>query len=175
MSNRNQRDKQSARNYARIVERILAIIGALTLLAIAAFVIGVLYTYYVENNMNPSANRYASESGLAILSAHSEQEMQSLLLQRLSPKAQTTTTKAGIDQIVETVNKLGKLEEYKGVMAFHIQTGLLSLSKGVGEELTYDARATFENGTGLVRMTLVPHGDGWQINGFYVTATTNPH
>jgi hypothetical protein len=147
----------------------------LTLLAIAAVGIAALYTNYVGNNMDPSAERYATESGLAILSVHSEQDMQSVLLQRLSPEAQKTTSKAGIAEMVESLNKLGKLENYKGVESVHIQSGLLSLSEGVGAKLTYTASAAFENGTGLVKMTLVRHGDGWQINGFYITATTNPH
>ncbi len=175
MSNHNRRNKQGTRNYARLLERFLAIVGALTILAIAALGITVLYTYYIEDTVNPSAERYARESGLAILSVHSEQDLQVVVLQRLSPEAQKTTSKAGIAQIVESLNKLGKLQEYKGVESVRIQSGLLNLSEGLGTKLTYTANAIFENGTGLVKMTLVRPGDDWQINGFYVTATTNPH
>ena len=174
MSNRNRRDKQVGRNYARLLERFLAVVGALTLIALTALGIAALYTYYAESNVDQSSERYANESGLAILSVHSEQDLQLVLLQRLSPEAQTTTTKAGIDEMVESLNKLGKLEDYKGVESVHIQTGLLSLSEGVGAKLTYTASAAFEKGIGLVKMTLIRHGDGWQINGFYITATTNP-
>ncbi|MCE0498046.1 MAG: hypothetical protein LV481_08895 [Methylacidiphilales bacterium] len=174
MSNRNSRHKQSTSNYARFLERFLAVVGALTLLVIAILGITFLYTNIIVNS-DPTAERYARESGLAILSVHSEQDMQTVLLQRLSPEAQKTSTPAGIAQMVEALNKLGKFEDYKGVESSHVQTGLLPFSERLGSNITYTASAAFEHGTGLVKMALIHNGDDWQINGFSITTTPNPN
>lgn len=176
MSNRNQRKdkRENTKRYLRLLERVLAIFGGVTLIVIAGVGLAALYTFYAENNLNPAAKLYATETGAAILNAHSADELQSVLLERFSPEAQKTTTKAAIAQIAKNLNALGKLEKFYGVQTVHIQTGLLGVSEGIGSRLTYTATAQYENGTGLVKMTLVSHKDTWLLNGFYVTANINP-
>jgi hypothetical protein len=156
VSDHDRRDKQLARNKGKFLVGFLAIAGALALLAL------------VGNKMYPSGEQYARDSGLAILNVHSEKELQSVLLQRLSPEAQKGITKAWIADTVELLNALGKAKDDKGVELVQIQSGPLNHSEGVGSKNAYTASAVFENGTGIVHMTLVRHGDGWQINDFDV-------
>jgi hypothetical protein len=157
-----------------MLECFLMVIGALTLLAFATFGIAMFYTSYASHNLDPSAEQYATDSGLAIMSVHSDQELESVLLQRLSPEARADSTKDEAAEGAELLKKLGKLEDYKGVVKVDIQSGLLGLSGALGGKYTYTVFASFENGTCTLKISLILHDDGWLISYFHLNANFNP-
>lgn len=114
--------------------------------------------------LNEESQAYADETIEAVCAEWD----QAALEERLSPEFWEVTSRADLKKLFEIVGKLGPLE------TFEASQGEANIRRflGQGEQVTavYVADAEFEQGPATITLTLVKHGDDWQVAGFNVNS-----
>jgi hypothetical protein len=114
------------------------------------------------NQLDRESKAYVDAAIPAIVSTWDVGEIE----KRASPEFNNEVDYDDLEQDFEVLQQLGDLVEYKG------STGDANISvfHKFSYEITadYTARADFEAGTTTMRMSLIKHGDQWQILDFTI-------
>lgn len=111
--------------------------------------------------LNNESKAYADAAIPAIVSTWSEKE----LLDRESPEFRQSATQAQLDQMFQRISALGHLQKCEPAVG---QSIMSPPTRTIGAE--YTAKATFEKGEAVVALSLIKHGDQWQILRFVVNS-----
>jgi hypothetical protein len=114
--------------------------------------------------LDKESKDYIDSAFSAIFSSWSARE----LLDRASPELRQTTPGANVDQTFSASRSLGKLSTYATEGQVIMAT---NLNKGTIISANYFVRAKFERGSAEIYITLIKHGQQWQILGFYIKPT----
>jgi hypothetical protein len=170
MSRRNQR-KAKAKTSGFPFQRILAVVGTIVLMALLVLGLEMLYAFHLAHELLPSATFYAEGSGRAIMTAGSEEQLENVLMDRLSSKAKAATTKGQLAQMYQVLTSLGNFEYYNGVYGKQEYAGYVDLLKGPTVRYTFTANAAFEKGIGIITMVVTRRDNDWQISTCNITTT----
>jgi hypothetical protein len=134
-------------------------------LAILALVIllaaGMAALAIIGRTLDKESKAYVDAAVPAIVSAWDIHELE----KRASAEFDEETDYDQLGQMFEMLQRLGKLDEYKG------SSGEASITISFsGYEITadYSALADFETGSAEIQMSLIKHGRWWQILGFRI-------
>jgi hypothetical protein len=109
--------------------------------------------------LNNESKAYADTTIPAIVSTWSEKE----LLDRQSPEFKQTVTPQQVEQIFKRNAALGHLQKCDPAEGQSIMNAMTHTIKA-----EYYAKAAFEKGEAVIDLSLIKHGDQWQILGLSV-------
>jgi hypothetical protein len=146
------------------VKKVIMILGYIFLAIIVVVIAVVGSIAVIGTRLDKESKSYVDAAIPAIVSTWDVSEIE----KRASPEFNNEVNYDDLEQDFEALQQLGDLVEYKG------STGDANISffHHFSYEITadYTARAQFEEGTTMMRMSLIKHGDQWQILDF----TINP-
>jgi hypothetical protein len=146
------------------VQRFLIVLGAVFLAAIVLGVV-VIGVFAVKGSaLDKESKAYVDNAVPIIVSDWDEKE----LLSRASQEFMQVTDKEDLDKLFGFFRKLGRMREYQGSEG----QSNISFTTEDGRRITaaYTAKASFEAGPAVIKITLIKHGEQWQIAGFRVNS-----
>ncbi|HUK99679.1 MAG TPA: hypothetical protein VLX29_02355 [Nitrospirota bacterium] len=133
------------------------------LLAFAALsATGAITIGTVGNTLDKESKIFVDTAIPAIVSDWDIAEIQ----KRASPEFNEAVDYDEMQQLLEVLHGLGDFQEYNGSVGE--SRIIISLQSGVVITAYYDASADFESGSAVVQISLIKHGNKWQILGFKV-------
>jgi hypothetical protein len=146
------------------VKKFLIGCGGVSLILFVGGVICVAILVYRGLELDKESSAYAETALKAIATDWSERA----LLDRASPEFKQATPIDRLDAYFGQYAKLGRLqsaEPMKGQAGTSYQP-----STGKRIQASYSTKAQFENAEATVSLSLIKHGDQWQILGIHVDA-----
>ena len=115
-----------------------------------------------NNTLDKESKAYADAAIPAIFGAAGEREV----LERESPEFKQTATQQQLDQTFQRISALGRLQKCEPAQG----QSILSLATHTGQQVKaeYTAKVIFDKGEAAIDLSLIKHGDQWQILGFFV-------
>jgi hypothetical protein len=144
------------------MKRLLIALGTIFLMIIIFGAIGIGIIAYKGTALDKESKDYVDSSVPAIVSAWDKQE----LLSRASPEFMQVVTSADLDKLYGMYRRLGKLKEYQGSEG----QSNMSVTSQHGKVISaaYTTKATFDSGPATIKISIIKHGDKWQIIKLYV-------
>lgn len=144
------------------MKKLLMVLGGIFAFLIVIIVISIGFVAVKGSKLDSSSKAYVDESVPLIVSTWSKDE----LLKRASPELRKVATDEEITQLFTKLSTLGALKSYDGSKGdakinYDLKTGMTVSAN-------YIAEATFENGKGHIKVTLLQRAGNWQILNFYV-------
>jgi dimeric dUTPase (all-alpha-NTP-PPase superfamily) len=121
-----------------------------------------------DPSLDKESKAYADVAIAAIITDWNEKQ----LLDRASPEFKQTVTRQQFDQLFHRFHNLGHLKKCDPAQGHAGALTTTQAGKQIGAE--YYADATFDKGAAVIDMTLIKHGDQWQIVGFFVKPPATP-
>ena len=142
------------------MKKLLIVLGVVFLAIIVLAVIGIGIVAVKGAALDKQSKAYVDSAVPAIVSGWDEQE----LLSRASPEFMQATDKDDLDKLYAMFRKLGSMREYQGSegqsnMSYTSENGRRTIA-------VYTAKARFDAGSAVIRITLIKHGGQWQIMAF---------
>jgi hypothetical protein len=146
------------------MKKALMILGGIFILVIVLLVGGLAILHVQGRALDRESKAYVDAAIPAIVAKWDINEIE----RRISPEFKATLKDGDLEKVVRFFSKLGKLKEYKGAKG----ESNIKVLLGKGERITaaYVAYADFERGPAKIKMTLIKHGDGWQIYGLHINS-----
>lgn len=139
--------------------RLLGKIFVFILLLIAA---GAGYAFWQGPILDTESKTYVDMAVPAIVSTWNKQE----LARRASPELiQSVKTDDVSGLLLQFSRRLGALSQYDGSQG---DSHLGFTLKGLIITANYTAKARFQRGSAVIRISLIKHGEQWQVLGFHV-------
>ncbi len=139
----------------RITRNLLLAVGLL--MGTAAIVIAV-----AGKRLDKESKAFVDEAVPTIAQGWDLEELK----KRASPEFDETVDYEDLAQIFDALQDLGRLTGYGGSTGEATIT--ISVQNGIIISAIYDATAEFEEGLARIQISLIKHGDKWQILGFRV-------
>ena len=150
------------------MKKFLIILGTvfLAIILLVAVVVGMAAVR--GSALDKQSKAYVDRNLPLIFSAWDEQE----LLSRASPEFTQSTKKEDLDRDFSGLSrKFGKMQSYEGSEGqSYVDYRVLSSHNGKVITAIYSARVTFAGGPAAIRLTLIKHGELWQIEGFNINS-----
>ena len=148
------------------MKKLLIILGAvfLVIILLVAVVVGVAAVR--GSALDKESKAYVDRNLPLIISAWDEQE----LLSRASPEFTQNTKREDLDRGFSGLSrKFGKMQSYEGAKGqSYVSYRVLSSHSGRVITAEYVARVTFAGGSASIDITLIKHGEQWQIERFEI-------
>jgi hypothetical protein len=145
------------------MKKFLIVLGSIFLVIIILFAVGIAFVAVRGTRLDKESQAYADAAIPPIVGNWSEKA----LLDRASPEFKQVVTIDQLDRLFRWLSQLGRLQNCpaKG-------QSLMSSTTQTGNRISadYDAEATFDKGKANIHLTLIKHGDAWQIAGFKVNS-----
>jgi len=146
------------------MKKFLMILGGIFLVLVIVVIAGVAILVTKGNELDNESKQYADAAIPAIISNWEIKELE----QRASPEFTAVTKDADLEKLFIMYQRLGKLKEYKGCK------GEANISvtpeHGIVISAVYVGNAEFDASLAEIKLSLIKHGDQWQILGFHVNA-----
>jgi hypothetical protein len=115
-----------------------------------------------NDTLDKESKAYADAAIRAIVANWNQKQLRD----RASPEFNSSVTPKQLDDLFHKFHGFGHLKKCDPAQG---HAGTLATNQGAKEiGAEYFANATFEKGAAVVDMTLIKHGDQWQIVGFFV-------
>ena len=156
------------------MKTFFAVLGVIFLIVIIAAVAGAGYLAMRENpldaisfwllstrgkTLNEESKVYADAAIPAIVGSWSERE----LIDRESPEFKQAVSQQQLDELFQRISTLGHLQKCEPAQGQSMMSAMTHAIKA-----HYIAKATFEKGEAEIDLSLIKHGDQWQIESFFV-------
>ena len=145
------------------MKKFLLVLGSIFLALLVLGALGVGFLAWRGNALDKESKAYADAAIPAIITTW----LDKALLDRASPEFNQTTNAVQVYQLFRqcesSLGRLQKCEPAQGQAAIFV-------TPQTGERITakYTAKARFDNGEATITLSLIKHGDQWQIAGFHV-------
>jgi hypothetical protein len=140
------------------MKKFFIVLGSIFLALIVLGAIGIAVVAVRGTALDKEGKAYVDAAIPAIVTTWSEKE----LLDRASPEFKQAGTVDQLDRMFRWFSSLGRLQKCEPAQGQAImQTGRMTTGQ-------YTAKATFEKGEATIQLTLIKHGNQWQIGGFHV-------
>ena len=147
------------------MKKFLIVLGSFFLVIIILVAGGIAFVAVRGTRLDKESKAYADAAIPPIVGAWSEKA----LLDRASPEFKKAVTIDELDRLFRWFSVLGRLQQVEPVQG----QSLMSATTEYGRRITahYEAEATFEKGNATIKLSLIKHGDRWQIMGFHVNSS----
>ncbi len=140
------------------------VLGGVFLALVVIAIVGFAFLSKKGNALDRESKKYVDTAVPAIIAQWDLKE----IMDRASPELKNAVSEDEMKKLLDWFQKLGTFKEYKG------STGQATMfvKPGQGEVISaqYVANAEFENGPSEIKISLIKHGDDWQIQGFHVNS-----
>lgn len=146
------------------MKKFLIVLGSIFLAIIIILAIGIAFVAVRGTRLDKESQAYADASIPPITRTWSEKA----LLDHASPEFKKAVTIDELDRLFRWLSRLGRLQQVGSAQGH----ATMSSTTQYGNRITadYRAEATFEKGKATISLTLIKHGDKWQILGFRVNS-----
>jgi hypothetical protein len=146
------------------MKKFLIVLGSIFLVIIILFAVGIAFVAVRGTRLDKESQAYADAAIPPIVGNWSEKA----LLDRASPEFKQVVTIDQLDRLFRWLSQLGRLQNCGPAKG----QSLMSSTTQTGNRISadYDAEATFDKGKANIHLTLIKHGDAWQIAGFKVNS-----
>jgi hypothetical protein len=147
------------------MKKFFAVFGVIFLIIIVLGAIGFAFIAMRGNALDKESKAYADTAILAIVTTWSDKD----LIDRASPEFAHSVSQVYLDeQFHRFFVSLGHLQRCEPAQGHSITSATTQAGMQVRAE--YTANATFDKGAAVIEITLIKHGDQWQILGFFVNS-----
>ena len=146
------------------MKKVLMILGGIFLVVIVLGIGLFAFLAVKGSRLDKESKQYVDTAVPAIVTTWDKQA----LIDRASMEFINSVKGDDLDKIITMFRKLGRFKEYKGCEG---QAGI-SITPQQGKIVTaaYVAKAEFETGPADIQITLIKHGDKWEILGFRINS-----
>jgi len=144
------------------VKRTLMILGGVFLGIFVAAVVGISILVVKGNALDKESKEYANTAIVAAISNWDVHELK----RRASPEFSSATSDEELGRLFSLFSMLGRLRVYQGCRGQ--ATISVTMQEGKVVRARYVGRAEFEKGPAEIQITLIKHGEAWQVLGFRV-------
>jgi len=146
------------------MKKFLIVLGSIFLAIIVTVAVGIAFVAVRGTRLDKESKVYADTAIPPIVGTWSEKA----LLDRASPEFKQVSTIDQLDRLFRWFSSLGRLQHASPAEGH----SLMSATTEYGKRITadYDVKATFEKGEATIHLTLIKHGDNWQIMSFRVNS-----
>ena len=151
------------------MKKILIVFGGLCAALLLGLVILIAVIAYTGRGLDKESKTYADAAIVAIASQWNEQD----LTDRASPQLMASVKNpADLERTFGILRTLGPLKKYDGSKG----DANMSFFWPQGKTITaaYVARAEFDHGTAMIKISLIKLSGGWKILGFNVVPDSFP-
>ncbi len=149
------------------MRKFLYVLGALTLIIIAAAGVGFGTLFYEGRALDAESKAFVDSAVPAITATWDKQQ----LLDRATPELRRSVRPEELDALFNTLSQLGPLVKYEGA------TGEAAMSYifggGGAVSASYIAKARFQNGSATFQIVLMRRNGQWMIHNFHVDSAPN--
>lgn len=144
------------------MKKFLIILGTVFLILIIIAIVGFVLLASKGKRLDKESKQYVDEAIVSIVSGWEKQE----LIKRASPELMAAVNDDGLNKVFDLFQRLGNLKEYKGPEG----QSNISLTTQHGKVITadYTAKADFDAGPAEIKVSLIKHGNNWQILKFNI-------
>ena len=144
------------------MKKVLIFLGAIFIIAIVIVVLGIIFVAIKGSKLDKESKQYVDAAIVSIISGWNKQE----LVERASPELMAVTNDDDLDKLFVLFQRLGKLKEYKGSEG---QSNIsVTTQHGKVISANYVAETEFDAGPAEIKVTLIKHGNNWQVLRFNV-------
>jgi hypothetical protein len=147
------------------MKKLLIILGVIFLIVIILVAAGIAFVAVRGSALDKQSKAYVDRNVPLIFSSWDDQ----VLWSQASPEFVQATTKDKQDRLfVGLSHKFGKMQAYQGCDGQAYMNDSAHSGEVVGA--VYTARLIFDAGPADIKVTLIKHGDKWQIEGFNINS-----
>ena len=144
------------------MKKFLLVLGSLFLGLIVLGAITISFLAVRGSALDKESKAYADSAVPAIVSTWSEKA----LLDRASPEFKKIVTIDQLDRLFRWFSQLGALKHCDPAEGHSLMSATTQTGKTISAD--YTAKATFEKGPAVIKLSLIKHGDQRQIAGLHV-------
>lgn len=144
------------------MKKTLTILGGIFVAVILVGVVMIAIAAVKGTALDKESREYLDEAIPAIVGKWDIKEIQ----KRASPEFNEAVKPEDLEKLMRVFRRLGSLKSYNGAKG----DSTISITSQHGKVIsaTYIARADFSNGPAEITMSLIKHGDQWQLLGIHV-------
>ena len=146
------------------MKKVLMILGGVFVMLAVFAVLGIAILAVKGNALDKESNQYADAAVRAIVSQWDITEIQN----RASPEFKAAVKDDDLERLVKMFRRLGKLKTYNGAKGQATMSVTTQNGKVISAE--YVASADFHTGPAEIRLSLIKHGDQWQLAGIRINS-----
>jgi hypothetical protein len=147
------------------MKKFFIVLGVIFLALIFLAALGIGIAAFRGSALDKESKAYVDAAVPAIISSWDTRE----LMSRASPELNQVTAADDAERLFQGLRSLGKMKKYQGSQGESMTSQILG--KGTAISARYLVSADFEGGTAKIYVTLIKHGNLWQIAGFRVEPT----
>jgi hypothetical protein len=150
------------------MKKLLIILGAIFLIVMILVAVGIGFVAVKGSALDKQSKAFVDRNVPLIFATWDDEALWS----RASPVFMQATPKDKLDSFFTSFShKFGKMQAYQGSKGTTYMNDRV-LSSHSGEVITavYTAHVIFDAGPADVKVTLIKHGDEWQIEGFNINS-----
>lgn len=146
------------------MKKTLMILGGVFLVIIVLGIVGVTILAVKGRALDKESKQYVDAAVPAIVSGWDITEIQ----KRASPEFKAAVKAEDLEKLVGMFRRLGKLKAYNGAKG----DANISVTSQHGKVISaaYIASADFDTGPAEIKMSLIKHGDQWQLLGLHINS-----
>lgn len=146
------------------MKKILTILGGIFAVLILAGVIGFSIFAVKGSALDKESKAYVDEVTPKIL-VNLKRET---LFEYASDELKNSASEEEFDKLFKWFEKLGKFIDYKESKG----QANISVTAQNGKQISayYEAKAEFESGTAIIKITIIKKGDQWHVIGFHINS-----
>lgn len=146
------------------MKKVLMILGGAFLVLLIAAAVGISMVAVKGNALDKESREFANAAVLSVISTWDVDQLK----KRASPEFMSATNDRDLGKLFGWFRMLGNIKEYDGCKG---QANIsVTIQHGKVITATYIGRADFENGPAEIQVTLIRHGDRWQVLGFRINS-----
>jgi hypothetical protein len=147
-----------------MMKKTLTILGGIFAVLIVIAIVGITMVAIRGHALDKESQRYVDSAIPAIVSQWDITEIQ----KRASPELKAAASDADLGKLVRMYAKLGKFKEYDGAKG----QANISVTSQNGKVISaaYTGKAVFETGPAEINISLIKHGDQWQLLGLHINS-----
>jgi len=146
------------------VKKALMILGGVFLVLVVVVIAGIAIVAVKGSALDKECKQYVDAAVPAIASKWDITEIQ----KRASPEFKAAVKDEDLEKLIRMFRRLGKFKAYDSAKGEANISVTSEHGKVVSAE--YVASADFEAGPAEIKMSLIKHGDQWQILGIHVNS-----
>jgi hypothetical protein len=146
------------------MKKTLMILGGVFLVLLVLGAAGIAIVAVKGNALDKESKQYVDAAVPAIVSGWDITEIQN----RASPEFKAAVKDEDLEKLVGMFRRLGKLKAYNGAKG----DANISVTTQHGKVISaaYVASADFDTGPAEINMSLIKHGDQWQLLGIHINS-----
>src|SRR5262245_57788214 len=139
------------------MKKLFIVLGVIFLALIFLAALGIGIAAFRGSALDKESKAYVDSAVPAIISSWDTQE----LMSRASPELNQVTQVDDAERLFQSLRSLGKMKKYQGSKGESLTSQILG--KGATISARYLANAEFDGGNAKIYVTLIKHGNLWQI------------